>query len=89
MQLNDTHAYLDHDKANLFNKYFNLVFTTDSCILPDLDNIPCPSDYIANIETEAFEALTCLDPNKAMGIDMISPKMPITVYALKCIIEYT
>ena len=66
MQLNDTHAHSDYDKANLFNKYFNSVFTTDSCILPDLDTIPCPSHYIDNIEfseAEVFEALICLDPS--------------------------
>jgi len=48
------------------------------CTLPDLNTIPCPPDYIGNIEfseAEVFEALSCLDPNKAMGIDMISPKI--------------
>ena len=78
MQLNETCVYSDHDKANLFNEYFKSVFTTESCILPDLDTIPCPLNYIDNIEfseEEVFEALTCLDPNKAMGIDMISTKI--------------
>jgi len=56
----------------------NISILMDSCTLPDLNTIPCPSDYIDNIkfsEAEVFEVLTCLDPNKAIGIDMISPKI--------------
>ena len=78
LQLNETCAYSDYDKANLFNEYFNSVFTKDFCVLPDLNTIPCPPKYINNNEfsdPEVFEALTCLDPNKAMGIDMISPSI--------------
>ena len=47
----------------------------DYCTLPDLNIIPCPSKYIDNIEfseAEVFEALICLNPNEAMGIDIIT-----------------
>jgi len=50
MQLNKTCVYSHHDKANLFNEYFKSIFTTESFILPDLDTIPCPFNYIDNIE---------------------------------------
>ena len=79
LQLNKTHAYSDYDKANLYNKYFNPVFTMDSCTIPDLNTIPSLSFWAywqhQIFWAEVFEALTCLGPNKAMGIDMISPKI--------------
>ena len=62
----------------MFNSYFYSVFTrgTSSCS----EDYQCSQSEI-NLHTieinsaEVFEALTALDPNKAMGIDKISPKM--------------
>jgi len=73
---NDTHASTDYDKVNLFNNYFSSVFTKDSCATSDLPYCSHPDTYIDNyidnieiFEEEVFEALTSLDPNKAMRID--------------------
>ena len=58
MQLNK--LILISTKTTLvFNKYFNSVFATDFCILPDLETILCPPKYIDNTEfpeAEMFEA---------------------------------
>ena len=76
--LNNTHASDDHGKANLFNKYFSSIFTKDSSVLLEPPEYIHSTNCIENInisEDEVFEALTGLDPNKAMGIDNINPKI--------------
>jgi len=69
---NDTHASSDIDKANLFNTYLSSVFSNDSSVPFELPEDIIFSNHIRDIEVskeEVFEALTSLDPNKAMAID--------------------
>ena len=70
-------AIADTDKANLFNCYFHLVFSGSSS-LPSTDDLPEFSHSLNAIEfteTEVFQVLTTLDPNKASGIVSISPRI--------------
>ena len=62
----------------MFNSYFYSVFTTETLSFSgDFDL----SQSVNNLRTidisvsEVFEAMSSLDPNKAMGIDKISPKV--------------
>ena len=76
--LNDPYASDDHDNANLFKMYFSSIFTNDSNVPLELPDYIQSTNYIENInisEEEVFEALTGQDPNKAMGIDSINPKV--------------
>jgi len=66
---NDTHASSDIYKANLFNTYFSSVFSNDSSAPFELPDDIISSYHIRDIEIseeEVFEALTSLDPNKAI-----------------------
>ena len=64
-------ASTDIDKANLINCYFYSVFSSPTS-LPSTDDLP-ESSHSLNVieftETEVFQALISLDPNKAPGID--------------------
>ena len=65
------------DKANLFNCYFHSAFSSSSS-LSSTDDLPESSRYLNIIEfteTEVFQVLTTLDPNKALGNDNISPRV--------------
>ena len=67
-------ASADTDKANC---YFHSVFSGSSS-LPSTDDLPEISHSLNAIEfteTEVFQVLTTLDPNKASGIDSISPRI--------------
>ena len=68
---------IDIDKVNLFNCYFYSVFSSPTS-LPSTDDLP-ESSHSLNVieftETEVYKALTSLDPNKAPGIDGISPRV--------------
>ena len=77
MHLDATSANSDITRANLFNQYFYSVFTPSS-------TVPVPTiatSYISEINTlvfnedEVYSALSQLDPNKATGIDKISPRV--------------
>ena len=73
-------AGTDMNKANLFNCYFHSVFSSSSSnsSLSSTDDLPQSSRYLNIIEfteTEVFQVLTTLDPNKALGIDNISPRV--------------
>ena len=79
-------ASTDMDKANLFNCYFHSVFSSSSS-LSSTDDLPESSRYLNIIEfteTEVFQVLTTLDPNKALGNDNISPRIlracPLALY---------
>ena len=79
MHYNSFSVSTDHDQANLFNVYFFLVFTRDfsSTLNTALDSPP-NSNILDNITIsphDVYDALTALDPNKAQGIDHISPKV--------------
>ena len=63
-------------KAELFNKFFNLTFTKSNFKLPPVSSLQVPTIQLSRIsftELEVYEALAQLDPQKAMGCDMISP----------------
>ena len=76
LHLNSMVATNDADKATLFNQYFHSVFTTDSSTVADMGDAPTELLQSINItETDVYDALTSLDPNKALGIDGIGPKI--------------
>ena len=63
-------------KAELFNKFFNSTFTKSNFKLPPVSSLQVPTIQLSSIsftELEVYEALAQLDPQKAMGCDMISP----------------
>ena len=65
-------AASDIEKANLFNTFFYSVFTQSSFNLPPLGSLPIPPSTICDItisESDVYDALTSLNPTKAMGID--------------------
>ena len=77
---NDASAFDNSDKYNLLSDYF--------CSITDLqdDDIPLPdfddrgSNTLTNINVVAqdiIDIISLLDPNKAVGPDRISNKMPI------------
>ena len=78
VNLDDTLASSDVDKASLFNSYFYSVFVRSSYQLPPVGNLERPSSYLSEVsftELDVFRALRSLDPSKAMGCDGISPKL--------------
>ena len=88
MHYSSSTASTDLDQARLFNEYFFSAFTRDSSpvsftALDSLHNsniseniFISPNDSCNRIEqNDVYDALTALDPNKAQGIDHISPKV--------------
>ena len=78
MHHESSEPFSNKDKASLFNQYFQSVYTTSSFILPPLNDLPCPSTVLNNIlvsEVEVYDTLVSLNPNKAMGVDCIGPKV--------------
>ena len=78
MSHNSSMATSDEGKACLLNQYFYSIFTQSDFILPPLSNIPTPQDCLNVIhieEKDVYSALSCLDSNKAMGIDNIGPML--------------
>ena len=78
VNLDDTLASSDVDKASLFNSYFYSVFVRSSYQLPPVGDLERPSSYLSEVsfsELDVFRALRSLDPSKAMGHDGISPKL--------------
>lgn len=64
------------DIALAFNDYFNSVFTKSNYSLPPLHLLPSPPKQLHTItfdSCEVLEALTNLNPYKALGCDGISP----------------
>jgi len=69
-------ANTDYSKAELFNQYFFSVFTECSSQEPNLDESNLPDMSLKEIhlaESDVYNALTSLNPNKATGIDSVSP----------------
>ena len=65
-----------YNKAELFSKYFFSVFTKSNCPEPnpdELNSIDNSLDAIHLTVSEVFQALIKLNPNKADGIDNITP----------------
>ena len=76
LHLDDISAESDTDCANLFNCYFYSVFSGTS-IQSNVDNNLEPINNFSSISftvEEVYQALLS-DPNKAPGIDLISPKI--------------
>lgn len=76
MSLDSNICSTDYDKASLFNKFFHSVFTQSEFQIPPLKDLPVPIDKLSDVsisEQDVFDALTSLDPSKAMGIDGIGP----------------
>ena len=62
----------DKDRATLFNQYFHSVFNQVNSDIPELDNLiphPNPISHFEISEAEVYDALTQLDPTKAIGLD--------------------
>ena len=72
-------ATSDIEKAiNLFNTFFYSVFTQSSFNIPPLESLPIPPSTICDItisECDVYDALTSMNPTKAVGIDGIGPKV--------------
>ena len=64
--------------AQLFNSYFYSVFTRETPSFSGDFDLSQSENNLRTIDisiSEVFEAMNSLDPNKAMGIDKISPKV--------------
>ena len=75
---NATTASNDKDRATLFNQYFHSVFNQVNSDIPEPDNLiphPNPISHFEISEAEVYDALTQLDPTKAIGLDGIGPKI--------------
>ena len=70
-------ASSDLSRANLFNQYFHSVFTQPSSFIDCINTNTLSSeiDTLIFSEEEVYCALIQLDPNKATGIDTISPRI--------------
>ena len=78
VNLDDTYASSDVDKATLFNEYFFSVFVRSFYQLPLTCDLKRPSSYLDEIsfcDLDVLCVLRSLDPSKAMGCDGISPKL--------------
>ena len=68
----------DEDQATLFNQYFHSVFNQINSDIPEPDSLISHPNLISHIkisEAKVYEALTQLDPTKAIGLDGIGPKL--------------
>ena len=78
VNLDNSCAVTDYDKASLFNQYFYSIFTISDFCLPSVNDLPRPQPTLGEIsitQSDVFRALISLDPSKAMGCDGISPKV--------------
>lgn len=78
LKLDSACADTDSGKAKLFNQFFHSVFTVSHFNLPDTEKLPAPNQSLSDItisQGDVFEELTSLNPNKAMGVDQLSPKI--------------
>ena len=68
----------DHDKANLFNEFFQSVFKSSNIPPPDSSSLPIPPISLDNIsitEADVYITLTNLDETKATGPDGIPTRV--------------
>ena len=75
---NSSLASNNQEKAQLFNKYFYSVFSTDNDTPDTVPPTYTSANILQDIEVNEMEVLTILnslDINKATGIDNISPKV--------------
>ena len=67
---NNIHENQPAGKCELFNRYFNTVFTANLtlCSLTDLNRLPFPDAQLSSLcfsESDVWQELKSLDPNKA------------------------
>ncbi|XP_065893973.1 uncharacterized protein [Dysidea avara] len=76
VHLDDTTASSDASRASLFNRYFHSVFTAPTSSEQTIPSLhPDQINSLTFTEDEVYYVLCQLDPNKATGIDKISPKV--------------
>ena len=79
MCLNTHTVTSDGDKASLFNKFFESVYSkSDSGHHPNSTSLQTPTtvlDHLVISDTEVYTALASLDPSKTSGIDNIGPRI--------------
>ena len=64
--------------VSAFNEIFNSTFTTSDFHLPSVWSLPTPMDQLGKIDftvDDVFQALSQLDPTKAMGCDQVHPSI--------------
>ena len=64
------------DKAELFNQYFNSVFSTSDFVLPPIHELLTPQSQLSNIQidsSDVFNARHSLDPSKAHRLRQHQP----------------
>ena len=69
MNLDNTSAATDSEKASLFNKYLYSVFTKSSFQLPPVSELKRPQTHMGEVtitEVDVFQALKALNMSKAM-----------------------
>ena len=79
-------AESDTDWANLLNRYFHSVFS-DTSVQSNVENNLEPINSFSSIlftVEEVYQALLSLDPTKAPGIDLISPKILQSCVPILC-----
>ncbi len=79
MHLYEKTAVSTLDKANLFNEFFESVYTKE-CLPLNFDSIPQLNNEntlntTSRTDSEVYTALSRLHPTKACGIDGIGPKI--------------
>jgi hypothetical protein len=67
------------EKCEILNKYFCSItdLEDDGIDLPDFDDRGCNTLVVS--EQDVIDVLNILDPNKAVGLDIINNKMLIAV----------
>ena len=64
--------------VSAFNEFFNSPFTSSDFHLPSVWSLPTPMDQLGKIDftvDDVFQALSQLDPTKAMGCDQVHPSI--------------
>ena len=71
-------AESEHEKVDMFNRYFHSIFTMSSFNCPNFNQLSSIHPNLSDIsitEEEVFQTLSSLDPSKAAGCDGIGPKL--------------
>ena len=67
-----------HSRVDLFNSFFNSVFTDSDFHLPPMSCMPTPSSQLSSIDIttdDVYDQLSTLVTSKAYGCDSISPHL--------------
>jgi len=75
---NNTGASTDVEKANLLNRFFCSQSTIDdsNSQLPDINALPNSTlEDLTITEQDVKDAVSCIDPSKASGSDLVSPRL--------------